>query len=83
MTGPSSDSLLAMPDASRFGLFSRSMNEIGMEFDCATGLHSVLVDLQLVGRRIFRLTNLYLSAASPSTEHELWDTLDAELKPTS
>ncbi len=138
VTGPTYDSLFAMLDANRFDLFSRGINEIGLEFNFATGRHSdlaiekslmlyyplpryfffsrsaegdrlarrveeglrllikngkfdkryqafkrsILVDLQLAGRRIFRLPNPYLSAATPLAERELWDTLDAELKPT-
>ena len=137
VTGPNYDSLFAMLGANRFDLFSRGINEIGMEFNFATGQHSdlaiernlmlyyplpryfffsrtpegdrlarrvneglrmllkngkfdkryqafkrsILVDLQLAGRRIFRIQNPYLSAATPLAERELWDTLDAELKP--
>lgn len=137
VTGPNYDSLFAMLEANRFDLFSRGINEIGMEFNFATGRHSdlaieknlmlyyplpryfffsrtpegerlarrfeeglrmlikngkfdkryqafkrsILVDLQLAGRRIFRISNPYLSAATPLAERELWDTLEAELKP--
>ena len=137
VTGPNYDSLFAMLGANRFDLFSRGINEIGMELNFATERHSdlmiekslllyyplpryfffsrtpegdrlarrveeglrmllkngkfdkryqafkrsILVDLQLAGRRIFRIQNPYLSPATPLAERELWDTLDAELKP--
>lgn len=137
VTGPNYDSLFSMLGANRFDLFSRGINEIGMEFNFATGQHSdlaiernlmlyyplpryfffsrtpegerlarrvneglrmllkngkfdkryqafkrsILVDLQLAGRRIFRIQNPYLSAATPLADRELWDTLEAELKP--
>ena len=136
VTGPNYDSLFAMLEANRFDLFSRGINEIGMEFNFAAGRYShlaiekslmlyyplpryfffsptkdgerlaqrveeglrlllqngkfdkryqafkrsLLVDLPLAGRRIFRLNNPYLSAATPLADRELWDTLDAELK---
>ena len=138
VTGPNYDSLFAMLEANRFELFSRGINEIGMEFNYATGRHSdlaiekglvlyyplpryfffartpegerlarrvdeglrmlikngkfdkryqtfkrsILVDLQIAGRRVFRISNPHLSADTPLLERELWDTLDAELKPT-
>lgn len=137
VTGPNYDSLFAMLEANRFDVFSRGINEIGFEFNFATGRHadlaiekslmlyyplpryfffsrtpagerlarrveeglrmlikngkfdkryqafkrSILVGLQLAGRRIFRIENPYLSAATPLGERELWDTLEAELKP--
>ena len=137
VTGPNYDSLFAMLEANRFDLFSRGINEIGMEFNFASGRYSyltiekslmlyyplpryfffsrtkdgerlahrveeglrlllkngkfdkryqafkrsILVDLQLAGRRIFRLDNPYLSPATPLADRELWDTLDAELRP--
>ena len=137
VTSPNYDSLFAMLEANRFDLFSRGINEIGMEFNFASGQYpyltiekslmlyyplpryfffsrtkdgerlahrveeglrlllkngkfdkryqafkrSILVDLQLAGRRIFRLDNPYLSPATPLADRELWDTLDAELRP--
>ena len=137
VTGPNYESLFAMLEANRFDLFSRGINEIGMEFNFASGRYSyltiekslmlyyplpryfffsrtkdgerlahrveeglrlllkngkfdkryqafkrsILVDLQLAGRRIFRLDNPYLSPATPLADRELWDTLDAELRP--
>ena len=137
VTGPNYESLFAMLEANRFDLFSRGINEIGMEFNFASGQYpyltiekslmlyyplpryfffsrtkdgerlahrveeglrlllkngkfdkryqafkrSILVDLQLAGRRIFRLDNPYLSPATPLADRELWDTLDAELRP--
>ena len=137
VTSPNYDSLFAMLEANRFDLFSRGINEIGMEFNFASGRYSyltiekslmlyyplpryfffsrtkdgerlahrveeglrlllkngkfdkryqafkrsILVDLQLAGRRIFRLDNPYLSPATPLADRELWDTLDAELRP--
>ncbi len=137
VTGPNYDGLFAMLEANRFDVFSRGINEIGMEFNFATGRNSdliieknlliyyplpryfffartaegerlaqrleegirlllkngkfdrryqifkrsILVDLQLSGRRVFRLNNPYLSSATPLADRELWDTLDVELKP--
>jgi hypothetical protein len=136
VTGPNYDSLFAMLEANRFDVFSRGINEIGMEFNFASARHanlaietglmlyyplpryfffsrtpegerlarrveeglrllirngkfdkryqafkrSILVGLKVSGRRIFRINNPYLSAATPLAERELWDTLEAELK---
>lgn len=136
ITGSNYESLFAMLEAGRFDVFSRGINEIGLEYSFAASRHadlriektlmlyyplpryfffartpegellakrveeglrmlikngkfdkryqafkrSILVDLQLSGRRIFRISNPYLSPATPLAERELWDTLDAELK---
>lgn len=138
VTGPNYDGLFAMLDANRFDVFSRGINEIGLEYSFAAQQHadlaiekslmlyyplpryfffartpegerlakrveeglrlllkngkfdkrylafkrSILVDLQLSGRRIFRIDNPYLSSATPLADRELWDTLEAELKAT-
>ena len=137
VTGPSYDGLFNMLEANRFDLFSRGINEIGMEYVFAKtrapdvvidkylllyyplpryfffarsaegerlsrrveeGIRklmkngkfekryqafkrSLLVDLGLAGRRVLRIDNPYLSAATPLTDRELWDNLDNELKP--
>jgi hypothetical protein len=136
VTGPTYDVLFPMLAANRFELFSRGINEIGMEYAAAKpgfpelvierklllyyplpryyffartpegerlakrveeGLRllmkngkfekryqafkrSILTDLPIAGRRIIRIDNPYLSAATPLAERELWDTLDAELR---
>jgi hypothetical protein len=41
---------------------------------------SLLMDLGLAGRRVFRIENPYLSANTPLNDRELWDNLDTELK---
>jgi hypothetical protein len=41
---------------------------------------AILNDLNLSGRRVFKLGNRYLPADTPLGERELWDTLEAELK---
>ena len=42
VTGPNYDSLFAMLEANRFDLFSRGINEIGMEFNFASGQYPYL-----------------------------------------
>ncbi len=138
MTGPNYDALFNMLEANRFELFSRGINEIGLEYAFAKsrmadvvidkylllyyplpryfffaptpegerlamrveeGLRrlkrngkfekryqafkrSFIVGLDLSGRRILRIDNPYLSAATPLADRDLWDTLDSELKAT-
>ncbi|OYU43016.1 MAG: hypothetical protein CFE44_20720, partial [Burkholderiales bacterium PBB4] len=136
VTGPNYDSLFAMLAAQRFDLFSRGVNEIGLEYAVGKINHpdlvieknlllyyplpryfffartaegerlakrveeglrlllksgkfekryqefkrSILMDLGLTGRKLIRIPNPYLSAATPLADLELWDNLDAELK---
>lgn len=136
VTAPNYDSLFSMLAANRFDLFSRGVNEIGLEYAVGKmnnpdlvveknlllyyplpryfffsrtaegerlakrveeGLRllmkngkfekryqefkrSILVDLSVAGRRVFRISNPYLSAATPLADKDMWDTLDAELK---
>lgn len=137
VTGPNYDSLFSMLAANRFDLFSRGVNEIGLEYAVGKvtnpelvveknlllyyplpryfffsrtaegerlakrvedGLRllmkngkfekryqefkrSILVDLSVAGRRVIRIGNPYLSAATPLADKDMWDTLEAELKP--
>jgi hypothetical protein len=41
---------------------------------------SILAGITLTGRRLFRLPNSQLPAATPLADRDLWDTLDTELK---
>jgi hypothetical protein len=42
---------------------------------------SILSELNLSGRRVFKINNPQLPADTPLADRTLWDTLESELRP--